>query len=149
MRVQLDVSEKYYKEIEDKLKAADFELDDDGEFLFSEKDRFASDFILKDGRGEKVQVSADDIVFIESIGHDIIVHTAEEKYMSAIPLYRFCMVLDENRFARVSNCAIIAKTQIKKIRPALSMKFVLTMSEGSLVDVTRSYYSAFRIFMGI
>ncbi|MBQ5989440.1 MAG: hypothetical protein IJL67_08100 [Oscillospiraceae bacterium] len=35
---------------------------------------------------------------------------------------------------------------VKKIRPALSMKYVLTMTNGTLVDVTRSYYSEFRKF---
>ena len=43
----------------------------------------------------------------------------------------------------------IAKSSVKKIRPALTMKFVLTLSDGSLVDVTRSYYTNFRRFFNI
>ena len=44
---------------------------------------------------------------------------------------------------------IIARRHVKKIRPALSMKFILTLSDGTVVDVTRSYYSAFREFFNI
>ena len=44
---------------------------------------------------------------------------------------------------------IIAGKHVKKIRPSLSMKYILTMTDGTLVDVTRSYYSEFRRFFNI
>ena len=59
------------------------------------------------------------------------------------------IILDNTKFIRVSNCAIIARLHVKRIKPSISMKFILTMSDGSLVDVTRSYYSSFKDFFGI
>ena len=43
----------------------------------------------------------------------------------------------------------IEKELLKKIKPALSSKFVLIMSNDMSVDVTRSYYNIFRDSFGI
>ena len=64
-------------------------------------------------------------------------------------MYELESLLDPNKFLRVSKSVIIARKHVKKIRPSLSMKYILTMSDGTLVDVTRSYYSDFRRFFGI
>ena len=58
-------------------------------------------------------------------------------------------LLDPQAFLRVSKSVIVAKRHIKKIRPSLSMKFILTLTDGTLVDVTRSYYSDFKRFFNI
>lgn len=150
MKIQLSVSEKYYKEIEERLLKAEFEIDENGPFLLSEKEQFASILLLKDDKGEKVRIYTAQITFIESFGHTVMVHTEHgESYLAAERLYQLEALLDDSKFIRVSNCAIVAKDKIKKIRPALSMKFVLTMTDGALVDVTRSYYSSFKKFLGI
>lgn len=150
MKIQLSVSDQFYDEIKEKLIVADFEIDEDGPFLLSEKERFASEMIVKDQRGDKIRIHTEDIVFIESFGHSVMIHTVDgNDYSVSEQLYSVNAKLDDSKFIRVSNSAIIAKKQIKKIRAALSMKFVLTMSDGALVDVTRSYYSAFKSFMGI
>ena len=52
-------------------------------------------------------------------------------------------------FIRVSNSCIISKKKIKRIKPSLSMKYVLEMTDKSLVDVTRGYYHSFRERMRI
>ena len=62
---------------------------------------------------------------------------------------RYLHLLPAREFIRISKSVIIAKSSVKKIRPALTMKFVLTLSDGSLVDVTRSYYTNFRRFFNI
>ena len=41
------------------------------------------------------------------------------------------------------------RKHVKKIRPTFSMKYILTMTNGELVDVTRSYYTNFRNFFNI
>ncbi|MBQ9907854.1 MAG: LytTR family transcriptional regulator [Oscillospiraceae bacterium] len=65
------------------------------------------------------------------------------------PLRRLDEMLDPQEFIRVSNSAIISINHIKSIRPSLSQKFVLTMSDGARVDVTRSYYYIFKDTLGI
>ena len=58
-------------------------------------------------------------------------------------------MLDPEKLLRVSNSVIVAREKIRKISPSLSMKFVLTMSDGRGAVVTRSYYYIFREAMGI
>lgn len=150
MKIRLNVSDECYEQIEKKLLSAGFEIDDDAPFVLSQKDIFPSFLSVKSPTGERIRLSVKDIIFIESYGHDVIVHGADNTaYQSAERLYQLSSVLDSEKFLRVSNCAIISKSHVKKIKPSISMKFVLTMSDGSLVDVTRSYYNNFREFFGI
>ena len=150
MKIQINVSDEKYAEIERLLLSAGFEIDDDSDFIISEKNRFLPYIIVKNQKGEKVKLMTDDIVFIESFGHSVEIHSTDgNSYNSSDRLYQFTSILDNSKFLRVSNCAIISKAHVKKIKPSLSMKFILTMSDGSLVDVTRSYYNIFKEFFGI
>lgn len=150
LKIKLNVSDENYEEIEQKLLSAGFEIDDDAPFVLSQKDVFPSFLSAKSPAGDKVKLLVKDIVFIESYGHEVIIHTTDNiAYHSTERLYQLSATLDNNKFLRVSNCAIISKNHVKKIKPTLSMKFVLTMSDGSLVDVTRSYYNSFKEFFRI
>ena len=150
MKIRLNVSDKKYAELEKQLIAAGFEIDDEAELILIEKEQYSSFVAAKNKRGEKLKLKAEDIVFIESFGHDVIIHSTDrETYFAYDRLYQLCTMLDKEKFIRVSNCAIISKPHVKKIKPTLSMKFILTMSNESLVDVTRSYYNSFKEFFGI
>lgn len=150
MNIRLNVSDEHYDEIEQKLTAAGFVIDDEAEYVLTEQGRFAGHLSVKTKEGEKLRISVDDIVYIESLGHDVLVHATDGScYYAYDRLYQLCVTLDSSSFLRVSNCAIIAKRHVKKIKPSISMKFVLVMSDGALVDVTRSYYNSFRSFFQI
>ena len=150
MNIRLNVSDEHYEEIAQKLTAAGFVIDDEAEFILTEQGRFAGHLSVKTKEGEKLKLSIEEIVYIESLGHDVLVHGADGTcYYSYDRLYQLCAVLDNTKFLRVSNCAIISKAHVKKIKPSISMKFVLVMSDGALVDVTRSYYNSFRTFFQI
>ena len=124
--------------------------DDEAELIITEKERYSSFIAVKNKKGEKLRLKSEEIIFIESFGHEVVVHSTDgEPYYAYDRLYQLCTILDNEKFLRVSNCAIIAKSHVKKIKPSLSMKFVLTMSDGSLVDVTRSYCNSFKEFFGI
>ena len=148
MRIQLSVSENRYEELKKQLTALGIEIDDDADLILSEKNTFASFLTVKNQKDERVKIFAQEIIFIESYGHNLEVHTADEIYKSAERLYQLVSMLDPQKFLRVSNSVIISKDHVKKVKPSLSMKFVLTMSDGTLVDVTRSYYSSFKTFFG-
>lgn len=149
LKIMLSVSDEKYEELEKLLTDMGIEIDDDAELVLSERNTAVTHLSTKDENGRRVRVSTDDIVFIESYGHNVDVHTTYGTYSTSDRLYQLCGMLDQQKFLRVSNSVIIAKSHVKKIKPTLSMKFVLTMSDGTLVDVTRSYYSSFKIFFGI
>ncbi len=150
MKIRLDIDEEHYEQAERMLRLAGFTIDEDAEFVLIQKSRTAAYITAKNETGERLRVSTEEIVFIESFGHDVVIHTPAGETLHAFErLYQLSAMLDPDKFLRVSNCAIIAKSHVRKIKPSLSMKFILTMSDGSLVDVTRSYYSAFREFFRI
>lgn len=103
------------------------------------------------GKKEDQQFFLDvnDICFIESMGHDVLIHTSDVTYNSGDRLKALEQVLPADRFLRVSNSSIVNLKKIKRIESSLLQKFILHMSNGSKVDVTRSYYYIFREKIGI
>lgn len=103
------------------------------------------------GRKEDQQffISVDDICFIESMGHDVLIHTGDGIYTTTERLKSLEIILDQNKFLRISNSSIVNLKKIKRIESSIMQKFILHMSNGKKVDVTRSYYYIFRDRLGI
>ncbi len=150
MKVRLAVSKENYEKIKSELTELGIEIDDSSELMISESNRFVDNIIVKDmiSSGHMV-LSSDDIVYIESFGHSIEVHTQDNTYQALDRLYKIYNMLDPNKFLRISNSVIIAKNKVKMISPTLTRKFTLTMANGRTVDVTRSYYYLFKESFGI
>lgn len=149
MRIKLDVNEENYESVKRELESLGIKIDNNSEFVLSENNTSITYLTVKSEVGDRVKISVGDIVFIESCGKDVFVHTTSESYKTQERIYQIEEVLDPKLFVRVSNSVIIARKHVKKIRPGLSMKFILTMTGGTLIDVTRSYYSDFKKFFGI
>lgn len=149
MKIKLSVSEEKYAKIRDELLEAGIEIEEDADYELIERNQHPAHLSVQNEDGERMHIKTEDIIFIESFGHLIEVHTAEAVYKTTDRLYQLISTLDPEKFLRVSNSVIIAKKQIRHIKPSFSMKFVLLMSDGSQVDVTRSYYGSFKEAMGI
>ncbi len=149
MKIRLQLGGENADEVRRKLEDAGFEIGDDGEYVLLDADREPGLLPVRDADGQRVSIAEDSVIFIESYGHDVVVHAADGTYLSPERLYRLAETLDSRKFIRVSNSAIIARAHVAKIRPSFSMKFVLTMSDGTQIDVTRSYYYSFKAFFGI
>jgi len=150
LRIKLLVSKARYDEIENELVSKGFVIDEDADLLLTEKDQYVDHLIVRSiAENERLRISTEEIIIIESFGHDIMMHTSQDKYKAGERLYQLERLLDPMQFLRISNSVIIAKNKIKRIVPALSSKFILTMSNGQSVDVTRSYYGIFKDCLGI
>lgn len=149
MKIKLLINENRIAEISEKLTALGIEIDDDADLVLMERDKCISHLPVKNEKGERFNVPVEDIVYLESYSHSVDVHTMDECYKSNERLYQLYSMLDPQSFLRISNSVIISRRHVKKIKPALSMKFVLTLSDGTLVDVTRSYYNIFKEFFNI
>lgn len=149
MKVKLLINENRIDEIVAKLTTLGIEIDDDADLVLMERDKFISHLPVKNEKGERYNVPVEDIVYLESYSHNVEIHTTDTCYKSSERLYQLYNMLDPQKFLRISNSVIISRHHVKKIKPALSMKFVLTLSDGTLVDVTRSYYNIFKEFFNI
>jgi DNA-binding LytR/AlgR family response regulator len=148
MKVKLAVSGKRYTEIENELAAKGIEIDEEADLVISEKDSFA-DCLIGKRNGEFFRIRVCDIVYIESFSHDIILHSVNGDYKISERLRQLENMLDPAFFLRISNSAIISREKVNRIKPTMSVKYILTMADGSEVDVTRSYYYIFRETFGI
>lgn len=145
MKIQLAVSQERYDEIKAALERQGILVDDTADLVLRERNRFLDRLMVKDGvSGSRVILPVNEVVLIESYGHSVSVQTQANTYQASDRLYQIASLLDPADFLRISNSVIIAKREVRKIAPALSMKFTLTMSNGSIVDVTRSYYYIFK-----
>lgn len=149
MEFRIAVSEEKNESVRAFLSEHGVPVGDAAEFTVTETSRYPAFLSARDGDKERVRLSADEVIFVEAFGRDVEIHTAQGTYYSPDRMYRLEELLDPQEFLRVSKSVIISRKHVKKIRPSLSMKYVLTLTDGTLVDVTRSYYSDFRRFFNI
>lgn len=147
MRVKLRVTSGHEEEIVRKLEEKGIEICEDSVLVLLEET--GEDRLLCRDGGETVVVSLRDILYFESLGHDVFLYLENARYKIGKRLYQLERELPEDRFLRISNSVILARDAIRKIRPALSCKFILALKNGSRVDVTRTYYYKFKEFFGI
>ena len=149
MELRIAVSEEKYDAVRAFLTEHGVPVSDEAEFTVTESSRYPAFFSVRGGDKERVRLSTDEVVYVEAFGKDVEIHTAQGVYYSQDRMYQLEELLDPREFLRVSKSVIISRKHVKKIRPSLSMKYVLTLTDGTLVDVTRSYYSDFRRFFNI
>lgn len=149
MKFRINVSGDKKTEIQEFLESHGIETGEDAGFTIIESNNGSSFVSVRDDDRERMNLSAEEIIFIEAFGKDIEIHTADGIFYSSDRMYQLESVLDRKEFLRISKSVIISRKHVKKIRPSLSMKFILTMSDGTLLDVTRSYYNDFRRFFNI
>ena len=149
-KIRLEVNQDDYQAISETLRAAGFAIVDDNEdYVLNELNLHQAYLLVKDRTGDRIHLPVEDIIYMESYGHSIDVMTPKGRYQSSDPLKRISELLDPSVFIRISNSAIINRKHLKEIIPSLAMRFRLRMSNGDIVEVTRSYYSSFREQMNI
>jgi len=149
MKFRISVSEEHYDDVKRFLSEHGLEISDDGEYTVTESSGPSEFLDVRSREKEHLRLSPAEVIYIEAFGKDIEVHTKQGTYFAQDRMYRLEELLDRKEFLRVSKSVIISRKHVRKIRPSLSMKYILTMSDGTLVDVTRSYYSDFRRFFHI
>lgn len=141
-------SDKHYVELKQELTSLGIEIDDNSNLVLQETNAWLDHLICRK-EDELHRVDTKDIIYIESLSRDILVHTMQGEYKAGVRLWQLNIQLNPKEFLRISNSVIVSREQIKSIKPALSQKFLLTMADGSKVDVTRTYYHSFREEMNI
>lgn len=144
INIQLEELDTLWKE----LANVGIEHDENSEYTLSKK-RYIKNYIAVTRDGAGFYIPIDEIFYIESMGHDILVHTKDRIYNSGERLKQFESELDSDRFMRISNSCIVAIKSIKHIEVSVFQKFILHLTNGEKQYVTRSYYYLFKEKMGI
>ena len=129
--------------IMEELRKLNIEIDDRSEYVLTKREMDLNYLPAKNDE-QTFYISIDDIIFIESLGHDVMLHTKDGVYVTKERLKTLERMLDPDDFLRVSNSSIVSIKNIRRIEASILQKFILHMSNGDKVDVTRSYYYIFK-----
>lgn len=150
MKVRLAVSPERYEPLRAQLGAHGIEVDDSAELVLSETGRFAETLAVRErAGGVRVLLPVEEIVSIETLGREVVVYARGRCWQTGERLYRLAARLDPDRFLRVSQSTVVNRAAVREITPTLFMRFILTLSDGRRVDVTRTYYYLFKESFGI
>lgn len=150
MKIRISVSEEKYCDVVSFMEEHGIEtVEEDADYILTETDRYPAFISVRNDKKERVGLPVGDVTFIEAFGKDIEIHTTDQTFFTQERMYQLEALLDPQEFIRVSKSVIISRKHIKRIRPSLSMKFIVTLSGGTIVDVTRSYYNEFKRFFNI
>lgn len=148
MKLKLRLPRPTEEAVREELEAMGVQVTEDASLILTEEGYQEGILRCQEG-GETVVVPLSDICHIEALGKEVLVHTAKETYHTGLRLYQLDRLLPVDVFLRISNSVIIRRNAIRRVRPALSCKFTLTLTNGAVVDVTRTYYYKFKDFYGI
>lgn len=151
MKIRLAVREERYEELRKELEEKGIEIDEASDLVLSETGKYPDYLSVReaDAEGRRRHIPTEDILYIESLGHTVEVHGKAKTYETTERIYQLQNLLDPKIFLRISNSVIVNRSKIRHITPTFSQKFILTMEDGSRVDVTRSYYYEFKKAIGI
>lgn len=116
---------------------------DDGDFVLIPKRQTT---IPVHNNRETHFINIEDIMFIESFGKEVTIHSEKSEYLSNQNLYEIQKL--STVFIRINKSTVVNKSKIKRIRPELNMKYSIYVKERWL-DVNRTYYYLFEEEMGI
>ena len=148
MRIKLRLNKTTQESIQGELTEKNIEISEESKLILTEEDYIGDTLECRDEEGIVI-VNTENICYMESVGHDVYVHADNMQYKTKLRIYQLEKLLPPDQFIRISNSIIIKKNSIRHIKPALSCKFYLTLINGDVVDVTRTYYYKFKEFYGI
>lgn len=148
MKFKLFLKKDKYEAVEKELIDHGLKIDEEADYVILESES-CKEFITCRDEDKVVHIPVEDIVYAESIGHDVFVYTMEKQYRYSNRLYHLEDSLKRTDFVRISKSVLINKKKVKQIKAALSQKFIVTLINDVKVDVTRSYYVEFKYAFGI
>ena len=147
LKIRLEVSDDKKENIQQLLAQGQVIFDsEDSEFMLSEIDLSIREIICKKG-GVIYTVSLEDIVYLESVDHEIFIKTSKEEFNIRHTLSFYEYNLPEH-FIRVHKSYIVNRNKISCINPMIGMQFVLIMANQDKLRVSRSYYYQFKEKIG-
>lgn len=131
------------------LQNGGFEISEQGEYEFIETNFYFQTLVGIDNEKNQCFIELSDVLYIDSSGRDIVIHTEEGIFRINETLENLERKLPPNDFSRISKSTIVRRTAIKKISPSFQMRFKVTIKNNDVIYVTRSYYHNFVNFINI
>lgn len=147
MRVKLMCTKEKLDEFIRAVKNDELVFSDDATFVLMEETT-QKEYLLVKQDEDLLPLNINDIIYIESLQNQTLVHTPKGIFYSKEPLYQLEGELKDNGFLRVHRSYLVNRRKIERIRSAFNMKLILVMSNQDKVEVSRSYYAQFKNEIG-
>lgn len=89
--------------------------------------------------GAAYRVAIDQILYIETVDKKTFLYTVDQVYESNLRLYELEEQLEQHSFFRVSKSCIINFKHILSIKADIDRKFLVTLTNGEKLIVSRQY----------
>jgi two-component system LytT family response regulator len=116
------------------------------EALLSElqgRPRYADRLMLKDD-GSVIVLLVADIDWLTAADNYVTVHAGSSRYKVRQTITALERKLDPERFARTHRSAIVSLDRVRSLEPMAAGEYVITLSTGAKVPLSRSYRDDFR-----
>jgi|LGOV01.1.fsa_nt_gb two-component system response regulator LytT len=148
MKIKIVCRKENYDKYKTMLEISGFTIAEDAELTFKEDDYQQETFIGEvNSKYEIIHHSR--IVFIESFGHEISLHTIDKSYLIREKLYEVEGVLHDKGFIRINKSQIVNKKAIQEIIPTFNSRINLLMKNNEKLTVTRNYNQSFKRSIGL
>ena len=148
MKIKIVCHKDNYIKYKLMLEKSGFIMSDDAELTFKEDNYIQDTFIgIVNSKYEIIHYSK--IIYIESFGHEICLHTLEKTYSIRERLFEVEGILHDKEFIRINKSQIVCKKAIKEIIPTFNSRINLLMKNDAKLTVTRNYNQSFRRSIGL
>jgi DNA-binding LytR/AlgR family response regulator len=89
--------------------------------------------------GKIVLVDADDVIWVESYGNYLFLHTADRKHIYRETMAAMEGKLDPSRFLRIRRSAMVRIDHIRELHPTDNSEFEIVLTNGTVLSSTRRY----------
>lgn len=90
-----------------------------------------------------ILVPASEIIYIEGDNKDVIIVTQNQRYKTQLHLYNLEDKLKEDGFIRIHKSYLISKNHIRKVKKWFAGSYLLEMSNGDELKISRTYQKEF------
>ncbi|MDC8002498.1 LytTR family DNA-binding domain-containing protein [Aureisphaera galaxeae] len=115
--------------------------------IVSTPNSFDERIVIKTSNKKIVFVYLKDIEWIEAFDYYIKIHTVSETYLIRESLKRMELKLPKDRFMRVHRSTIVNTQYIKEVVSIGNTEYELTLTNGEIRKVSRSYSAGFSDFV--
>ncbi len=148
MKIKIVCQTDNYNKYKTMLETAGFTISQDAALTFKEDDYNQETFIGQINSSYEI-IHYTKIIYIESFGHEIILHTLDKSYQIREKLYELEGMLSEKSFIRINKSQIVNIKAIKEIKPTFNSRIILLMKNSETLTVTRNYGPSFKRSIGL
>ncbi|MBP8968599.1 MAG: LytTR family transcriptional regulator DNA-binding domain-containing protein [Lachnospiraceae bacterium] len=106
-------------------------------------------FIAAKEDGSNVNVSIEDIYYIESVDKKTFIYTEKNVSTTDKRLYELEELLDNNDFFRCSKSMIVHLNKVVSLKPEITRNIRATLKNGEIVVISRRYATELKKLLGI